>query len=220
MRFPFKAASVAAMTFSALVTFLASNASLAGESAAVASGVMPQSSSSPSFSPAAVAFAPLREVAQPITSSTDLSARPFAGQMLPGSSLANLVSSYGAGDALDEQSKCLAGAVYYESKGESLSGQLAVARVIINRAHSGRFANSLCGVVYQPGQFSFVRGRTIPSINTASRDWHEAVAISRIALENSWTNVAEGALFFHARRVSPGWRLQKVVAIDNHIFYR
>src|SRR3546814_4388492 len=73
--------------------------------------------------------------------------------------------------------KCLAGAVYFESKGESLEGQLAVARVIINRARSGRFADSLCGVIYQPGQFSFVRGNGMPSIRLGSESWREAVAI-------------------------------------------
>lgn len=211
---------MAAMTFSALVALTASNASLAGESAAVASGILPQISSDPipvatplatNVAGTPAAFAPLGSAAMPAVSSTEMSGR---------SSLAEMVSNHGASDGLDEQSKCLAGAVYYESKGESLSGQLAVARVIINRALSGRFANSLCGVVHQPGQFSFVRGGSIPAINTASRDWREAVAISNIALKNSWANEAEGALFFHARRVSPGWRLKKVASIDNHIFYR
>ena len=171
------------MTFSALVALTASNASLAGESAAVASGILPQISSDPipvatplatNVAGTPAAFAPLGSAAMPAVSSTEMSGR---------SSLAEMVSNHGASDGLDEQSKCLAGAVYYESKGESLSGQLAVARVIINRALSGRFANSLCGVVHQPGQFSFVRGGSIPAINTASRDWREAVAISNIALD-------------------------------------
>jgi len=116
--------------------------------------------------------------------------------------------------------KCLAGAVYFESKGETLEGQLAVARVIINRAKSGRFASSLCGVIYQPSQFSFVRGHGMPSINIASDSWREAVAIAQIALDDSWDSQAEGALFFHARRVSPGWGKTKLASIDNHVFYR
>ena len=116
--------------------------------------------------------------------------------------------------------KCLAGAVYFESKGESLEGQLAVARVIINRAKSGRFADSLCGVVYQPSQFSFVRGNGMPPIRIDSRSWREAVAIAQIAMNDSWNSPAEGALFFHARRVSPGWGKAKLAMIDNHIFYR
>ena len=60
--------------------------------------------------------------------------------------------------AADEALECLAGAIYFESKGEPLTGQLAVAEVIINRAKSGRFPTDVCAVVKQRGQFSFVRG--------------------------------------------------------------
>jgi spore germination cell wall hydrolase CwlJ-like protein len=136
------------------------------------------------------------------------------------SSLAELVKSHGAPGELDAETRCLAGAVYFESKGESLAGQLAVARVVLARANSGRFPSTICGVVYQPSQFSFVRGRSMPPINTGSANWKTAVAISRIALDGSWKSPVEGALFFHARYVSPGWRLKRMGAIDNHIFYR
>src|SRR3546814_19751867 len=64
----------------------------------------------------------------------------------------------------DLELKCLAGAVYFESKGETLAGQLAVARVVINRSQSGDFLDSICGVVYQPSQFSFIRDGRMPSI--------------------------------------------------------
>jgi len=60
----------------------------------------------------------------------------------------------------------------------------------------------------------------MPAINTASRDWQEAVAIAQIADSNSWRAPAEGALFFHAARVSPGWRLTRMARVDNHVFYR
>src|SRR3546814_2023978 len=116
--------------------------------------------------------------------------------------------------------KCLAGAVYFESKGETLAGQLAVARVVINRSQSGDFPDSICGVVYQPSQFSFIRDGRMPSIKTGSRAWHRAIAIAQIALNDSWDSSAEGALYFHARRVSPGWKHTKLASIDNHIFYR
>jgi spore germination cell wall hydrolase CwlJ-like protein len=60
----------------------------------------------------------------------------------------------------------------------------------------------------------------MPGINTGSRDWHKAVAIARIADSNSWRSPVEGALFFHAARVSPGWRLTRIARVDNHVFYR
>ena len=82
------------------------------------------------------------------------------------------------------QHECLAGAVYFESKGEPLRGQLSVAEVILNRARSGRFPASVCGVVKQRGQFSFVRGGRIPAIARASLAWKRAVAIAHIARED------------------------------------
>lgn len=141
-------------------------------------------------------------------------------EAISASSLADLVRQQDTSEPLDAEERCLAGAVYFESKGESLSGQLAVARVVMARAKSGRFPTSLCGVVYQKSQFSFVRGGRMPHIATGSNHWRNAVAISKIALNGGWKSPVEGALFFHARHVSPGWRLTRLGSIDNHIFYR
>lgn len=135
-------------------------------------------------------------------------------------SLDDLVAAAVQADALSPEMRCLAGAIYFEAKSESLPGQLAVGRVIVNRSKSGRFPASYCGVVYQPSQFSFVRGRSMPAINTASRDWREAVAIARIADAGTWRSPVEGALFFHAARVSPSWHATRIARIGNHVFYR
>ena len=136
------------------------------------------------------------------------------------SSLTDLVRTQAVDDSLSNEERCLASAVYFEAKGESLAGQLAVARVVLARANSGRFPSTLCGVVFQKGQFSFVRGASLPRIQTGSMHWRNAVAISNIALDNKWKSPVEGALFFHARHVSPGWRLTRIGSVDNHIFYR
>lgn len=135
-------------------------------------------------------------------------------------SLAELVSDHDEPQALTNELECLAGAIYFEAKGESLAGQLAVGRVIVARTKSGRFPTSYCGVVYQPSQFSFIRGRAMPSINRTSRYWRAAVAIAQIADAGSWRSPVEGALFFHAARVSPNWRLTRIARVDNHVFYR
>lgn len=134
-------------------------------------------------------------------------------------SLAALVSQMPRPANVDAELRCLAGAVYFESRGESLPGQLAVAHVVINRMKSGRFASSLCGVVHQPSQFSFVRGGKMPRIREGLQ-WDNALAIARIAQDGSWKNNAVGALFFHARHVSPNWGKKRIAQIDNHIFYR
>jgi hypothetical protein len=135
-------------------------------------------------------------------------------------SLAELVRLQRTGGSLDKQAHCLAGAVYFESKGESLAGQLAVAKVVMARAKSGRFAPTLCGVVYQKSQFSFVRGGQMPNIDKGGAHWKNAVAISKIALNDAWKSPVEGALYFHARYVSPGWKLQRIGSVDQHVFYR
>ncbi len=125
----------------------------------------------------------------------------------PGATLAETVATMRSSDAGSNELECLAGAIYFEAKSESLQGQLAVGHVIANRANSGRFPSSYCGVVYQRSQFSFVRGRSMPHIPRASRDWQEAVAIAKIVDDELHPSPMGKALFFHARRVSPGWRL-------------
>ena len=134
--------------------------------------------------------------------------------------LATLVNQNAFQSSLNAEDKCLAAAVYFEAKGEKFEGQLAVAQVILNRVSSGRFASSVCGVVTQPGQFSFVRGGVIPVAPQNSKAWSDAVAISRIAQAKLHSSSAASALFFHAARVSPGWKRSRVAMIGNHIFYR
>ena len=137
-----------------------------------------------------------------------------------GATLAEAVASLRSSDPGSRELECLAGAIYFESKSESLQGQLAVGHVVANRADSGRFPSSYCGVVFQRSQFSFVRGRSLPPIPRASRDWQEAVAIAKIVDQELRPSPVGKALFFHARRVSPGWRLTRVATLGNHIFYR
>jgi spore germination cell wall hydrolase CwlJ-like protein len=134
--------------------------------------------------------------------------------------LEDMVAAHEASTTGDEQGDCLASSVYYESKGEPLNGQLAVAQVIMNRTTSGRFPDTVCGVVRQPGQFSFLKGRDIPEPSHANAAWKRAVAVATIARQGLWKQVAPAALFFHARRVSPGWGKIRVASLGNHIFFR
>lgn len=139
----------------------------------------------------------------------------------PSASLAQMVAQYRSSDPGSRELECLAGAVYFEAKSESLQGQLAVGHVIANRANSGgRFPSSYCGVVFQRSQFSFVRGHSMPSIPRAGLQWKTAVAIARIVDHKMKPTPVGKALFFHARRVSPGWKLSRVATLGNHVFYR
>ena len=158
-----------------------------------------------------------------ITYTSDEVVQPLSGsEPVPADaqSLAELVAVTPVDQPSSRDMHCLAAAIYFESKGEPLDGQLAVGRVIVDRAESGRFPSTYCGVVLQRSQFSFVRGGRLPAINTHSTAWRKALAIARIADEGSWESPAKGALYFHARHVAPGWRLTRVAQIQNHIFYR
>lgn len=119
----------------------------------------------------------------------------------------------------DEELKCLAVGVYYESKGEPLAGQLAVAEVILNRSNSGRFPGSVCSVLKQPGQFSFVRRGQLPK-PPVNAHWRKAVAVAQVAQKDLWESPVDEALFFHATYVNPRWKRPVAGKIGNHIFYR
>ena len=134
--------------------------------------------------------------------------------------LSDMVAQLRGTDPGSRELECLAVGIYFEAKSEPLIGQLAVGEVIANRARSGRFASTYCGVLFQRGQFSFVRGRSWPAVARSGRQWQNAVAIAKIVDWDLKDSAADKALFFHARRVSPGWRLKRVASIGNHIFYR
>ena len=133
-----------------------------------------------------------------------------------------LVDRYGAGAPLDEQTHCLATAVYFEARGESLEGQLAVARVVMNRAASGKYPPTWCATVKQPWQFSFVRNGRFPAVNAGSNAWRKAQAIARLAVSNAVPSLSNDVLWYHANYVAPSWgrRLTRAEKIGTHIFYR
>lgn len=128
--------------------------------------------------------------------------------------VARIVGSGGATATGDRD--CLARAVYFEARGEPLEGQLAVAQVILYRLASGRHGDSVCGVVAQPGQFTYDHRRT----PAASRDWQTAKAIAAIAATAAWDVIAPRATAFHAVRINAVSSGRRVGTIGNHVFYR
>jgi spore germination cell wall hydrolase CwlJ-like protein len=133
-----------------------------------------------------------------------------------------LVDKFATSAQLDQQTSCLATAVYFEARGESLEGQLAVAHVVMNRAASGRYPSDWCSVVKQPAQFSFVRHGEFPQANTNCDAWRKAEAIAQLAAANIVPSISPDVLWYHANYVAPSWRrnLQEVQQIGAHIFYR
>jgi hypothetical protein len=133
-----------------------------------------------------------------------------------------LVQKFETNAQLDEETNCLATAVYFEARGESVEGQLAVARVVMNRASSGRYPPDWCSVVKQPAQFSFVRHGEFPYADTNSDAWKKAEAVAQLAAGNVVPSVDPDVLWYHATYVAPSWghRLNVVEKIGLHIFYR
>ncbi len=154
-----------------------------------------------------------------VQSDGDADAAP-AVDARPSGDLSSMVAQLSGSVPGTRELECLATGVYFESKSEPLNGQLAVGKVIVNRSKSGRFPTSYCGVLFQRGQFSFVHGSALPSVPRASKQWKTAVAIAKIIDQGLKDSTVGNALFFHARYVSPGWRLKRVASIGNHIFYR
>jgi len=139
----------------------------------------------------------------------------------PSGDLTSMVAQLRSPDAGSRELECLATGIYFESKSEPLAGQLAVGKVIANRAQSGgRFPSTYCGVLFQRGQFSFVRGHSLPSVPRSNKQWQTAVALAKIVDQDLQQSSVGNALFFHARYVSPGWHAKRVASIGNHVFYR
>jgi hypothetical protein len=125
----------------------------------------------------------------------------------------------------DAEWQCLTEAIYFESRGETLQGQVGVAEVILNRVDSPLYPRSVCGVVKQRGsggcQFSYIcDGRTDRMREKASADL--AGRIARAMLDGAPRQLTDGATHFHTRSVRPGWskRYAHTTTIGAHIFYR
>ena len=167
----------------------------------------------------AIAELPASVDADPLAPSLDSDAPAVATPPMTGD-LSSKVAALRGSNPGNREMECLAVGIYYESKSEPLAGQLAVGQVIANRSHSGRFAPTYCGVLFQRSQFSFVRGHSYPPPARASRQWENAVAVAKIVDQKLHVSSVAKALFFHAKRVSPGWKLARLGSVGNHVFYR
>lgn len=115
---------------------------------------------------------------------------------------------------------CLAEAVYFEARGTGVTGESAVAHVVVNRANSARFPRSVCGVVADGCQFSYrCDGR--PDVLADEGARAHAYKVARSVLAGA-PDITGGALFFHAASVAPGWfdTRPRVGTFGGNVFYR
>ncbi|MEX0591601.1 MAG: cell wall hydrolase, partial [Xanthobacteraceae bacterium] len=124
--------------------------------------------------------------------------------------------------------KCLADAIYFESRGESERGQIAVAQVVVNRVFSGFYPEDVCGAVYQNAhrylacQFTFAcEGKKL--VVNDQPAWERATRIARDMLDGKlWLADVGKATHYHAYWVKPDWirEMRTIKRIGVHTFYR
>lgn len=123
--------------------------------------------------------------------------------------------------------QCLAEALYFEARGESLKGQFAVAEVILNRVKSALYPDSVCGVVNQGTgqkyacQFTYTcDGR--PEVIREPGAWDRVARIAALMIGGAHSDLTKGAMFYHTRAVRPSWSrtFERTASIGVHYFYR
>ena len=129
----------------------------------------------------------------------------------------------------EKQLDCLAMNIYREAGYEPFEGKVAVAQVTLNRVKSGKFADDVCGVIYQKTvfmekvvcQFSWYCDSTVKArpINSAAYDESMAVA-KKVLLEGFKLDIVKDALYYHADYVNPRWGFEKIGKIGQHVFYK
>jgi spore germination cell wall hydrolase CwlJ-like protein len=125
------------------------------------------------------------------------------------------------------QEACLAQAIYYEARGESQRGQIAVAEVIMNRVRSGYYPNSVCGVVFQGShrstgcQFTFTCDGSI-NHRPRGRAWDRSQRVATAVMSGYTRPITQGATHYHTHAVNPVWNsgLVETTSIESHVFYR
>jgi hypothetical protein len=123
--------------------------------------------------------------------------------------------------------RCLAEALYFEARGETVKGQFAVAEVILNRVKSERFPGSACGVINQGTgkkyqcQFTYTCDG-YKEVIKEPRAYERVSKIARIALDGLAPELTKGATHYHTTAVKPRWSkvYTKTAAIGDHVFYR
>jgi spore germination cell wall hydrolase CwlJ-like protein len=124
--------------------------------------------------------------------------------------------------------KCLAEAVYFESRSEAKRGQIAVAQVVMNRVFSGFYPTNVCGVVYQNAhrklacQFTFACDNVRDVVNEPAM-WRQATEIARDMLDGRlWLPEVGHSTHYHAYWVHPAWvrEMRRMQKIGVHSFYR
>ncbi len=140
----------------------------------------------------------------------------------------NLPAGYVSAAERTRQLDCLTRNIYWEAASEPFEGKVAVAQVTMNRVESGRFPDSVCGVVYQKNvfyekvvcQFSWYCETNHKTRAVYTPLWRESEEVAKkVLLENFRLPGLKNALYYHADYVNPNWGKPRIEKIGRHIFY-
>ena len=143
--------------------------------------------------------------------------------------------------------QCLTKNIYFESRTQSIAGQLAVALVVMNRVRDSRFPSTICAVIYEGPHYESWKTKSIPGLSKKLRTYYphrdrcqfswycdgksdklkeqsaieKAERIAWLVMNGHIFDFTNGSLYYHADYVNPKWANDKIkiVQIDNHIFY-
>ncbi len=126
-----------------------------------------------------------------------------------------------------DQWKCLAEALYFEARGESVRGMFAVGEVIMNRVDSSRYPSTLCGVINQGTgrqfacQFTYTCDGAAEVIHEQAA-WAKVGKVARLLIDGAPRQLTDGATHYHTRAVNPRWArvFPRTATIGSHHFYR
>ncbi|HCP81733.1 MAG TPA: cell wall hydrolase [Octadecabacter sp.] len=126
-----------------------------------------------------------------------------------------------------EQWRCLAEALYFEARGESVRGMFAVGEVIMNRVDSSRYPNTLCSVINQGTgrqfacQFTYTCDGAAEVIHEQAA-WAKVGKVARLLIDGAPRQLTDGATHYHTRAVNPRWArvFPRTATIGSHHFYR
>jgi hypothetical protein len=174
---------------------------------------------------AAVVNEPVPEAIPVVSAAAVLSPAPAVATTAAPTTLGAAVGAAPPGAGADWE--CLTEALYFEARGESLTGVVAVAEVILNRVDSPDYPNSVCGVVQQGGQglyncqFTYRCDGRSDAVNERAA-WYGVGRVASYMLAGAPRTLTDGATHYHTQSVHPSWanRFPRTATIGYHHFYR
>lgn len=127
--------------------------------------------------------------------------------------------------------RCLVRNLYFEGRGEGLVGQAYIVKTVLNRVRDNKHPKSICGVIYQPRQFSWVKQlpkekHRVPQTTIQEKELLSSLELLStfvIGLDRLGVDFTQGSKYYHSTRIKPRWdynKIEKTDTIGGHVFYR